>query len=384
MNFRLPIPQNWQDFESICQKLWSEIWNDPTCQKNGRQGQAQHGVDVFGMPIYTKRYAGVQCKDKDETLGSKLEENELKKECDKATKFVPNISSFTLATTSPRDASIQKVAREINENREFPFFVQVWSWDDIQSEIVYRPSILEHFYSQIPSQVGANALKLTRYSPTDRFYAYFERPIIKQTLPSDLKDFLISLSYELSDNAYKYGKATFFSVEIEPRRIIIKDDGNEFDILSNFDNTSTTSLSGNIGSYVLSAFIKKFDGMVTAKYTRKSEDEIEVNQLELTIADNFEELDKKDYIELTVDWRHAAGRDSARKIAYSFPIGDEIKEIIWTVVDGYAMSFSAEFILALLGRLNKSQKLIVSIPRRELFENFKSWIDDDRLIIQRR
>jgi hypothetical protein len=28
MDYRLPIPRNWQDFESICQKLWAEIWND--------------------------------------------------------------------------------------------------------------------------------------------------------------------------------------------------------------------------------------------------------------------------------------------------------------------------------------------------------------------
>ncbi len=42
MDYRLPIPRNWQDFESICHQLWKEIWNDPNAQKNGRQGQADN------------------------------------------------------------------------------------------------------------------------------------------------------------------------------------------------------------------------------------------------------------------------------------------------------------------------------------------------------
>ncbi len=46
----LPKPQNWQDFETLCKKLWGEIWDCPEIKKNGRQGQSQNGVDVYGMP----------------------------------------------------------------------------------------------------------------------------------------------------------------------------------------------------------------------------------------------------------------------------------------------------------------------------------------------
>lgn len=49
-NFQHPPPKNWQDFESLCHDLWKEIWKDPNAQKNGRSGQEQHGVDVFGQP----------------------------------------------------------------------------------------------------------------------------------------------------------------------------------------------------------------------------------------------------------------------------------------------------------------------------------------------
>lgn len=29
----LPKPQNWQDFETLCKKLWGEIWSCPEIKK---------------------------------------------------------------------------------------------------------------------------------------------------------------------------------------------------------------------------------------------------------------------------------------------------------------------------------------------------------------
>lgn len=50
-------PENWQDFESLCKKLWGEIWNcSDTIKKNGRSGQKQHGVDIYGVPKGEKQY----------------------------------------------------------------------------------------------------------------------------------------------------------------------------------------------------------------------------------------------------------------------------------------------------------------------------------------
>ena len=47
-SIQLPPPSNWQDFEYLCQQLLAAILDDPQVQKNGRQGQSQYGVDVFG------------------------------------------------------------------------------------------------------------------------------------------------------------------------------------------------------------------------------------------------------------------------------------------------------------------------------------------------
>src|SRR5579864_3435988 len=58
----LPPPRNWQGFEDLCCDLWRRIWNDPETQKNGRSGQSQAGVDIFGRPERAGKWAGVQCK----------------------------------------------------------------------------------------------------------------------------------------------------------------------------------------------------------------------------------------------------------------------------------------------------------------------------------
>lgn len=61
---QLRKPSNWQDFELLCKKLWGEIWKcEDTIQRNGRQGQKQNGVDVYGMPQGITSYY----KGKDET-----------------------------------------------------------------------------------------------------------------------------------------------------------------------------------------------------------------------------------------------------------------------------------------------------------------------------
>jgi hypothetical protein len=130
-SLQLPPPKHWQDFETLCCDLWREVWNDPNAQKNGRQGQAQHGVDVFGRS--RDRLVGVQCKGKDNYTNQKITEEELRDEVTKARSFRPALAEFTVATTAPRDVAIQTLARELSEQHRTCglFSVHVWSWDDI-------------------------------------------------------------------------------------------------------------------------------------------------------------------------------------------------------------------------------------------------------------
>ncbi|HXU31115.1 MAG TPA: hypothetical protein VN851_11105, partial [Thermoanaerobaculia bacterium] len=146
-----PPPNEPTAFESLCLDLWEEIWGPESgAQKNGRSGQPQAGVDVFGKR--GDRWIGVQCKQKDGLLRSKLTTAELDEEIRKvlgkevkgktSPPFEPALSEFLFATTGPRDAEIQKTARRLAEEHGAGFSVAVWAWQDIWHEIYGRPQFL--------------------------------------------------------------------------------------------------------------------------------------------------------------------------------------------------------------------------------------------------
>ncbi|NOU33666.1 MAG: hypothetical protein HOO96_37710, partial [Polyangiaceae bacterium] len=146
----LPAPVDWQKFERLCRDLWAAIWEDRNTQAHGRSGQPQHGVDVFGIPNGERVYSAVQCKRRGSSADAgEVTESELREEVAKAQNFVPKIGgAFILATTGPRDAKIQRVARILSEQQRAngQFSVHVWSWDDIQAEIGRRDSVFaQHF-----------------------------------------------------------------------------------------------------------------------------------------------------------------------------------------------------------------------------------------------
>ncbi len=140
---RWPPPNDSKAFESLCLDLWREIWLDSNAQKNGRSGQSQSGVDVFGQN--EKGWAGVQCKQKDGLLWSEVTREELEKEVEAAKKFTPKLASFILATTGPRDAKVQKRARELDDEHKQQdlFSVSVWAWEDVWHGLSARPDLLK-------------------------------------------------------------------------------------------------------------------------------------------------------------------------------------------------------------------------------------------------
>lgn len=131
----LPKPKNWQDFEHQIWVLARCVLVDPDAQMNGRQGQAQSGVDVFGIRKMDGKRLGIQCKKHWER---EVTENELTGELAKAKGFTPPIDVFILATTAPRDAGIQEFARnltEVERSGTRPIQVSVWSWEDIEERV---------------------------------------------------------------------------------------------------------------------------------------------------------------------------------------------------------------------------------------------------------
>jgi hypothetical protein len=127
-------PENWQDFESLCKKLFGEIWSiSNKIKKNGRLGQEQAGVDVYGIPKGEVEYWGIQAKGKDDYSNAKLSESEIVKEIEKAKKFQPKLGVYIIASTTNKDAKIEEFVRlkDVESQANGSFEILLYCWEDI-------------------------------------------------------------------------------------------------------------------------------------------------------------------------------------------------------------------------------------------------------------
>lgn len=133
MKKSIPKPENWQDFETLCKKLWGEIWDCPHIKKNGRPGQLQHGVDISGIPKNKDRYHGIQCKGKHEYYSAQITKTEIDKEISNAEFFKPELECLIIATSANKDAKIETYVRELNLKRiqNKKFSIELFCWEDI-------------------------------------------------------------------------------------------------------------------------------------------------------------------------------------------------------------------------------------------------------------
>lgn len=139
----LPAPADWQAFERLTRDLFESEWQTDDARANGRSGQEQHGVDVYGTDRVHNKWVGVQCKGRSGGYGKALKGKDLREEVEKAKAFRPPLDRFILATTAPNDARIQEVARELNEKnrKELLFEVDVMSWDEIKHVLNRHPRV---------------------------------------------------------------------------------------------------------------------------------------------------------------------------------------------------------------------------------------------------
>lgn len=131
---QLKKPSNWQDFETLCKLLLGEIWDcSDSIKRHGRQGQNQHGVDVYAYVEKYNDYCGIQCKGKDDYTNAQLTEDEIDAEIEKAKTFEPALSLLVFATTANKDAKIEGYIRKKDvENRKLGLFkIDIASWEDI-------------------------------------------------------------------------------------------------------------------------------------------------------------------------------------------------------------------------------------------------------------
>ncbi len=125
-------PAYWQDFEDLCLKLWRPRLID--VKKNGRSGQPQAGVDIFGRDPKKEAWVGIQCKQKGRWPPKVLTIRRIKDEVRKAAKFKPPLSQFIIATTAQRDVKSQEFVRRLDywRRKSGNFSVDLFAWDDLQ------------------------------------------------------------------------------------------------------------------------------------------------------------------------------------------------------------------------------------------------------------
>jgi hypothetical protein len=144
---QLPPPESWDEFENICADLFSLEWHDPNVVRHGRQGQAQHGVDIYGRSG-RRRYEGVQCKRKSVWPPTALTKAEITKEVNKAKRFSPPLTRFTIATIANDDVALQALARTITARHEKKnlFSVHVLGWQELSRRIKSHDALIEKYY----------------------------------------------------------------------------------------------------------------------------------------------------------------------------------------------------------------------------------------------
>ena len=326
--------------------------------------------------------AGVQCKDRDEQLGRRLTTAEVDTECANARQFTPQISEFTIATTAPRDANIQQHVREANANETHDFKVHVWSWDEIQDEIRYRPQMLNAYYGEIDLEPGNPAeVRMSPSTYRDHCAAFFSRPAMHSIVTQGLREHLIPLCYELSDNAYKYGEAAHFSIRCSGASIAFADNGKAFDPLTNLDPTKVTARS-HIGSYMLKRFQVNLKDLIReVRYERTKIGEEEWNQLVIEFVEETGRLDIASTEALVVNLSQAVGRRNARDFGARLILPTQ-KEVVINLGRVGNMSMMAEFTTTVLERLPADAKLTVRIDRNPYTDDLASWFKDDRLTVR--
>ncbi|MGJ3236136.1 hypothetical protein [Marivirga sp.] len=212
-------PENWQDFESLCKKLWGEIWECHEIKKNGRSGQNQHGVDVYGIPKNEIGYYGIQCKGKDDYVNSKLKKSEIDNEIKKARLFTPKLKKFYFATTANKDSLIEEYARVKDiESREDGFFeIHLFCWEDISDLIEENKNTFDWYVKNINHKIAFD-VKVTFHDDTT--HLDFNPKLVKKYITYKTIPFkpptggIFDLGYSPSENRKQRRE-----IDIEPQPI---------------------------------------------------------------------------------------------------------------------------------------------------------------------
>lgn len=158
-NSMIPAPQGWDEFEQIVLSSLKIKWMSPELTRNGRQGQAQNGVDIYGKDSLGCM-VGVQCK----LTSKEIDCDTIKEEVRKAEGFLPKISALYIATNLPADAKIQREVRLLSQERlaQGGFPVGIFFWQDIIQDLIVNETEFRKHYPQFDIGAGMDRFSGTR------------------------------------------------------------------------------------------------------------------------------------------------------------------------------------------------------------------------------
>lgn len=136
-----PRPKSEDEWEEMVLDAMRLRWIDPNAQRNGRRGQRQHGVDVFGK--FGAATVAAQAKNMDA-----LSENGAIAEIVKAEGFRPPLHEFYLVISGPRDAPFQEFVRLLSEDRSSKgkFAVHVLFFEDVCQQLTVNTLLLQKYW----------------------------------------------------------------------------------------------------------------------------------------------------------------------------------------------------------------------------------------------
>lgn len=148
MNLHFVEPVNWNDFEDLVCDIAREEYRNPNFQRYGRQGQRQHGIDIFGLT--DNGVIGIQCKRLEEKLTTKL----VREIIEEAREFKPPLAILVIATTAKRDTETVDELTKPNGEPNKPFETVIWYWEEIVNLIKKHPRIIDwHFGSEYKDEI---------------------------------------------------------------------------------------------------------------------------------------------------------------------------------------------------------------------------------------
>ncbi len=160
----MPPPKSWHEFEDISLSAAKLRWDSREFYRNGRPGQKQDGVDIWGHDD-AERLIGIQCKNTVDGISLAV----VRKEIKNAESFIPKLKHLYIATTAKRDRLLQRDLRKISLERAEAgkFKVNVLFWDEICLDLAKDEGVFFRHYPQFKSALDNESIGLRARNSKD-------------------------------------------------------------------------------------------------------------------------------------------------------------------------------------------------------------------------